>query len=88
VPAEPERFVLASIPDVEDLELRVCLVYWPGHPEFGSQLEVVDYIPSRDLYARGHLFDARHGPKVIAAMRNAKAAGMEAAAREVREAAS
>ena len=67
MPAEPERTVLASIPDVEDRELRVSLVSWPGHPEFGTQLEIADYIPSRDLYARGHLFDAQHAQKVLRA---------------------
>lgn len=71
MPAEPERIVLAKIPDVEDRELHVCLLRWPGHPEFGSQVEIADYIPSDDRYGRGHLFDPVHITKVIAGLRNA-----------------
>jgi hypothetical protein len=83
VPAEPERTVLAKIPDVEDRELHVCLLRWPGHPEFGSQVEIADYIPSLDRYGRGHLFDPRHIAKVAAGLRSAKTADLEAAAKEV-----
>jgi len=82
VPAAVERTVLAAIPDAEDRELHVCLVRWPDHPDWGSYLEIADYIPSRDLYARGHLFDAKHGPKVAAGVRAAKTAGIEEAAKE------
>jgi len=83
VPAEPERIVLAAIPDAEDRETRVSLLKWPGHPEFGLQVEIADYIPSRDLYSRGYLFNPSHVAKVIAGLRAVKAAGMEAVAKEV-----
>jgi len=74
VPAEPERTVLESIPDVEDRELRVSLLRWPDHPELGEQAEIADYIPSADRYGRGHLFNPRLIPKVIAGLRGVKAA--------------
>ena len=78
MPAEPERIVLAAIPDAEDRELRVSLLRWPGHPEFGYQAEIANYILSRDLYSRGFLFDPNHATKVITGLRGLKAAGLEA----------
>lgn len=72
--AEMTRTVLQRIPDAEDRELHVSLIRWPEHPEFGDYLEIADYIPSRDLYARGHTFRAVHGAKVGTGLRAAKAA--------------
>ena len=71
--AEPERLVLVSIPDAEDRLIRISLLIWPKHPEFGVQAEIADYIPSRDLYGRGYSFDPEHTSKVIAALRGVKA---------------
>jgi hypothetical protein len=83
VSAKPDRIVLAAIPDVEDLQTRVSIVTWPDHPEFGTQLAIEDYVPSLDEYGRGYFFDPRHRAKVIAALRSAGSAGLEAAAREL-----
>lgn len=83
MPAEPERTVLAVIPDADDREVRVSLLCWPGRPDFPHQVEVADYVPSRDLYSRGFLFDPRHVSKVIAGLRMVRTAGMEAAAKEL-----
>lgn len=75
MPAEPERTVLAEIPDVDDRVIRVSLVTWPGYPQFASQAEVADYIPSQRIYGRGFMFDPKHAGKVIAGLRAVKAAG-------------
>lgn len=73
MPAKPERTVLAEIPDAEDRVIRVSLVTWPDRPAFAQQLEIADYIPSRDLYGRGFMFDPKHSGKVMAGLRAAKA---------------
>ena len=73
MPAQPERLVLASIPDAEDRLIRISLLTWPKNPEFGVQAEIADYIPSRDLYGRGFIFDPEHTSKVIAGFRGVKA---------------
>lgn len=85
MPAEPERTVLAAIPDVEDRELRVSLVIWPDHPEFGQQIEIADYVPSLDAYVRGHMYDARHATKIVAGHRKVREVGQEIAAKTAGE---
>lgn len=72
--ADITRTVLQAIPDAEDREIRVCLVRWPDHPEYGEYVEVADYIPSREIYGRGYIFPAVHATKVVTGMRAAKAA--------------
>lgn len=72
--AEMTRTVLAVIPDAEDRELRVCLVRYPGNPEFGEYVEIAEYIPSRDLYGRGYAFPQKYAAKVQTGIRAAKAA--------------
>lgn len=74
MPAEPDRRVLARILDADDRELRVSLVSWPEKPAFGTQVELADFIPSQQRYGRGFLFDPRHLSKVMAGLREAKAA--------------
>lgn len=68
------RVVLQVIPVKEDLETRVSLLRWPDHPTYGDFLEVADYIPSREMYARGYVFPAEHGSKVATGLRAAKGA--------------
>lgn len=74
MPAEAVRTVLASIPDADDRELHISRVIWPGHSDFGEQLEIAEFIPSRQVYGRGFLFDPRHLTKVLTGFRAAKAA--------------
>lgn len=83
MPAAPERTVLASIPDAPDREVRVSLIRWSERPDFGLQAEIADYIPSRDLYGRGYLFDPRHTSKVIAGLRATDKAAKDALAQEI-----
>lgn len=71
MPAAPERTVLARIPDVEDREIHVSLVTFPGHPEVPAQIELVDYILSTGTYGRGYMFDETHRAKIIAGIRAA-----------------
>lgn len=69
MPAAPVRTVLATIPDVEDRETHVCLITFPEHPDWPSQIELADYIPSTDTYGRGYMFDEKNRAKVAAALR-------------------
>lgn len=69
MPAAPVRTVLATIPDVEDREIRICLITFPEHPDWPSQVEISDYIPSTDTYGRGYMFNEAHRTKVAAGVR-------------------
>lgn len=70
MPAEPERTVVSVIPDKKDREKHISRVTFPGLPD-EDQIEIADYIPSRDLYGRGYLFDKALLAKVIAGLRKA-----------------
>jgi hypothetical protein len=78
VSAAPHRTVLVEIPDAEDREKRVSLITFPDLSGVPDHIEIADYIPSLDVYARGYMFPARHTQKVIAALAVSVSVGTQA----------
>lgn len=53
-----KRTVVHVIPDVEDREIHVTLIEFPG-TKFKPQVEIAHYIPSIKTYGEGFAFPAR-----------------------------